>query len=115
MHVRRVRTAAVAGAAAVVALATAAAAAPTDPPAGPPAVASAPSSLVGLTPELPPDVIAASSAPGSHWQPEKAVYGSASHDDIAIPGVGGTTIRVNEIYPTLADGSPAPGKFPVVM
>ena len=119
MYVRRARTAAVVGAAAVVALATAAAAATgapaADPPAGPPAVASAPTSLVGLTPEVPPDVIAASSAPRSHWQPEKAIYGTASHDDIAIPGAAGTTIRVNEIYPTLADGSPAPGKFPVVM
>ena len=39
----------------------------------------------------------------------------ASINDIAIPGAGGTSIRVNEIYPTLASGAPAPGKFPVLM
>ena len=75
-----------------------------SPPAGAPAVESAPSSLVGLDPELPPSVIAASSARGSHWKPEQAIYGTASTNDIAIKGAGGTTIRVNEIYPTTASG-----------
>ncbi len=85
------------------------------PPPGAPAVESAPSSLTGLSPELPPDVIAASAAPGSTWTPESAVYGTGSVNDIAVPGAGGTTIRVNEIYPTLASGAPAPGKFPVLL
>ena len=85
------------------------------PPAGAPAVESAPSSLVGLDPELPAGVIAASAAPGSHWKPEKAVYGTASTNDIAVKGVGGTTIRVNEIYPTTASGKAAPGPFPVLL
>jgi len=85
------------------------------PPPGAPAVESAPSSLTGLSPELPADVIAASAAPSSTWTPESAVYGTASVNDIAIAGAGGTTIRVNEIYPTLASGAPAPGKFPVLM
>src|ERR1700759_2532554 len=67
-----------------------------SPPPGAPAVESAPSSLVGLNPELPPDVVSASAAPGSRWTPEKAVYGSASTNDIAVKGAGGTTIRVNE-------------------
>ena len=44
-----------------------------SPPAGAPAVESAPSSLVGLDPQLPAGVVAASAAPGSHWTPEKAV------------------------------------------
>jgi putative CocE/NonD family hydrolase len=86
-----------------------------SPPAGAPAVESAPSSLVGLDPELPQAVVAASSARGSHWKPEKAVYGTASTNDIAIKGAGGTTIRVNEIYPTTASGQPAKGRFPVLL
>ena len=86
-----------------------------SPPAGAPAVESAPSSLVGLDPELPAGVVSASAAPGSHWTPEKAVYGTASTNDIAIKGAGGTTIRVNEIYPTTASGAPAKGPFPVLL
>jgi hypothetical protein len=86
-----------------------------SPPPGAPAVESAPSSLTGLSPELPGGVTAASAAPGSTWKPESAVYGTASINDIAIPGAGGTTIRVNEIYPTVASGAAAPGKFPVLM
>src|SRR5579875_3606627 len=86
-----------------------------SPPSGAPAVESAPSSLTGLSPQLPASVIAASAARGSHWKPEKAIYGTASKNDIAIAGAGGTKIRVNEIYPTLASGKPAPGRFPVLL
>jgi putative CocE/NonD family hydrolase len=85
------------------------------PPPGAPAVEAAPSSLVGLSPELPPSVISASAAPGSKWTPEKAAYGTASSNDIALQGADGTTIRVNEIYPTSASGAPAPGPFPVLL
>jgi predicted acyl esterase len=60
-------------------------------------------------------VIAASAAKGSRWKPEKAIYGSASTNDIKINGAGGTTIRVNEIYPTTASGKPAKGPFPVLL
>jgi hypothetical protein len=45
---------------------------------GAPAVQSAPSSLVGAEPQIPDDVVKASSAPGSTWTPEKPVYGTAS-------------------------------------
>ncbi len=86
-----------------------------SPPAGAPAVESAPSSLVGLDPSLPAGVVAASAAPGSHWTAEPAAYGTASTNDIAIKGAGGTTIRVNEIYPTTASGAPAKGPFPVLL
>ncbi len=85
-----------------------------SPPAGAPAVESAPSSLVGLSPQLPADVIAAS-ARGKRWHPGKAVYGTASKNDISIEGAGGTKIRVNEIYPTTASGKPASGRFPVLL
>jgi putative CocE/NonD family hydrolase len=84
-------------------------------PAGAPAVESAPASLTGISPQLPAGVIAASAARGSHWTPEKAVYGSASINDIQLTGAGGTTISVNEIYPTNAAGKPAPGRFPVLL
>jgi hypothetical protein len=86
-----------------------------SPPPGAPAVESAPSSLVGLDPELPSGVISASSAPASKWTPDKAVYGTASINDIAVKGAGGTTIRVDEIYPTTASGNAAPGRFPVLL
>ncbi len=85
------------------------------PPPGAPAGESAPASLVGLDPQLPPGVIAASAAPSAHWHPEKAIYGTASINDLAIKGAGGTTIRVNEIYPTTASGKPAKGPFPVLL
>jgi uncharacterized protein len=99
----------------VVAASLSAGATEPSPPSGAPAVESAPSSLTGLDPELPAGVAAASAAPGSTWTPENALYGTASKNDIAIAGAGGTTIRVNEIYPTLASGAPAPGKFPVLL
>ena len=60
-------------------------------------------------------MIAASAARGSHWKPEQAVYGTASINDIPVKGAGGTTIRVNEIYPTTASGKPAKGPFPVLL
>jgi uncharacterized protein len=86
-----------------------------SPPPGAPAVESAPSSLVGLDPQLPPSVISASAARGSRWTPEQAIYGTASINDIKVKGAGGTTIRVNEIYPTTASGQPAKGPFPVLL
>ncbi len=82
---------------------------------GAPAVLSAPKSLVGLAPELPHSVIAAAGAPESGWRPGKARYGTASRNDIAVRGAAGTTIRVNEIYPTDRSGNPAKGKFPVIL
>jgi putative CocE/NonD family hydrolase len=85
------------------------------PPPGAPAVESAPSSLVGLDPELPAAVIRASAARWSHWKPEKAIYGTASINDIPVLGAAGTTIRVDEIYPTTANGRPAKGPFPVLL
>ena len=86
-----------------------------SPPPGAPAVESAPSSLVGLDPELPAGVVSASAAPGSQWTAEKAIYGTGSTNDIALKGAGGATIRVNEIYPTTSSGAPAKGPFPVLL
>jgi hypothetical protein len=85
------------------------------PGTGAPAVLSAPKSLVGLSPVLPTTVVRSAASRNSHWHPGRARYGSASHNDIAVQGAGGTTIRVNEIYPTTASGKPAKGKFPVLL
>jgi len=114
LRVRAVALTTIVCAGAALSSATARAVVPSPPP-GAPAVESAPPSLVGLNPQLPPDVISASAAPGSRWTPEKAVYGSASTNDIAVTGADGTTIRVNEIYPTTASGQPATGPFPVLL
>ena len=112
---RALPTAAIAAVVAAVSGASPAGAVVPAPPAGAPAVESAPSSLVGLTPQLPPGVTSASAARGSHWKPETAIYGTGSTNDIPVRGAGGTTIRVNEIYPTTASGQPAPGPFPVLL
>ncbi|HVT65944.1 MAG TPA: CocE/NonD family hydrolase [Mycobacteriales bacterium] len=95
-------------------LPAASAAAPTALPSDGPKVLDAPASLVGLAPTLPDGVVRSSTSPHSTWHPGKAIYGTASHNNIAVRGAGGTTIRVNLIYPT-THGKPAKGKFPVVM
>jgi putative CocE/NonD family hydrolase len=97
------------------ALSSSASAATPAPDPGAPAVESAPASLIGLDPTLPAGVVSSSAARGSGWQPEKATYGTGSKNDIALQGAGGTTIRVNEIYPTTASGAPAKGPFPVLL
>jgi putative CocE/NonD family hydrolase len=112
---RLATTAATLSSAAMIAWAAPAGAVVPSPVPGAPAVESAPSSLTGLSPELPSGVQTASAAAGSHWKAEPASYGTGSSDDITIAGAGGTPIRVNEIYPTLANGQPAPGPFPVLM
>ena len=69
-----------------------------------------------LQPELPASVIAASFGPGSHWQPEHAVYGTGSQNDIPVTMSDGTVLRVNVIYPTdPKTGKAAPGPFPVLL
>src|SRR6266550_256056 len=69
-----------------------------------------------LSPQLPASVIAASFGPGSHWQPEKAVYGTASQNDVPVTMTDGTVLRVNVIYPTdPKTGAAAKGPFPVLL
>jgi putative CocE/NonD family hydrolase len=81
-----------------------------------PAAPSASGGTAAVSPELPPDVIAASFGPGSHWQPEKAVYGTSSQDDVPVTMRDGTVLRVNVISPTdPATGRPAAGPFPVLL
>src|SRR5205807_6035366 len=49
-----------------------------------PAAAGTPSGTAAVTPELPSDVVRASFGPHSTWQPEHAVYGSTSTDDVPV-------------------------------
>jgi putative CocE/NonD family hydrolase len=84
-------------------------------PAGPAAAAPA-AGMSAVAPELPSDVVRASFAPGSTWQPEHAVYGTTSTDDVPVTMADGTVLRVDVIYPTdPATGRPATGPFPVVL
>ncbi len=69
-----------------------------------------------VAPDVSPDVVAASSAPGSRWQPEPAEYGTASHEDVPVTMSDGTVLRVNIIYPTdPRTGQEAAGTFPVLL
>lgn len=69
-----------------------------------------------LNPELPASVIAASFAPGSHWKPDPAVYGTTSRNDLPVTMHDGTVLRVDVIYPTdPKTGAVARGPFPVLL
>jgi putative CocE/NonD family hydrolase len=91
------------------------------PAASPPAAvvspaAAAPNPVTAATsPEIPKSVVRASAARGKHWKPQKARYGTASHNDLGITMKDGTVIRANVIYPTTANGKEAKGKFPVLL
>jgi putative CocE/NonD family hydrolase len=92
------------------AVAVSAAASPAVP------AAAAPNPVSGaLSPEIPKSVMKASAARGHHWKPQRARYGTASHNDRAITMKDGTVIRANVIYPTKASGKPAKGPFPVLL
>ncbi len=101
-------------AAAVLACASAGYAAQSLPATGPGPGSS--QGMTALNPELPHGVIAASFAPGSHWHPGKAVYGTTSVDDLPVTMKDGTVLRVNVVYPTdPKTGKVAKGPFPVLL
>ena len=93
--------------------------------AGATAVAILPSAVSGssVPPErtpigapVPADVLAASAAPGSTWQPEAAIYGVGKHADQPVRMSDGTILRADVYYPTdKTTGQPATGPFPVVL
>jgi len=84
-----------------------------------PGTAGAPGTVGGtsaLSGSPPPDVVAASAAPGSRWQPEAATYGAGADNDVPVTMSDGTVLRVNIIYPTdLKTGQEAAGPFPVLL
>lgn len=65
-------------------------------------------------PALPPEVMAASAAPGRAWTPEAARYGVGSELNLPVTMADGTVLRADVYYPTTG-GTAAPGPFPVVM
>ncbi len=63
---------------------------------------------------LPPDVAAASAAPGHPWSPEAATYGVGETQNIGVTMSDGTILRADVYFPTTG-GTAAPGPFPVIM
>jgi len=84
-------------------------------PAGASTGSTSPTSVSQLGTSIPADVIAASSAPGSTWQPEAATYGVGKTLDEPVTMSDGTVLRADVYYPTDANGQAASGPFPVVL
>ncbi|HEU5033537.1 MAG TPA: CocE/NonD family hydrolase, partial [Mycobacteriales bacterium] len=51
----------------------------------------------------------------SGWQPRAATYGVHVTEDVPVTMSDGTVLRVNVYRPARDDGSPAPGRFPVIL
>ena len=64
---------------------------------------------------IPKDVIRASAAPGSDYQPGPAKYGVGKTVDEPVTMKDGTVLRADVYYPTDSSGQQAAGKFPVVL
>ncbi|MGZ4493213.1 MAG: CocE/NonD family hydrolase [Nocardioides sp.] len=67
--------------------------------------------LLGLTA---PTAAAATGTP-SGWTARPATYGVAVTQDVRVTMSDGNVLRVNVYRPARADGSPAPGRFPVIL
>src|SRR5690349_6616130 len=52
---------------------------------------------------------------GSGWQPRPASYGVHETQDVKIRMSDGTVLRADVYRPADADGSPAAGRFPVIL
>jgi putative CocE/NonD family hydrolase len=62
------------------------------------------------------DAIRASAAPGHHWQPGPARYGTKVVRGVPVPMRDGTILRANVAYPTdKATGAIAAGRFPTLL
>jgi hypothetical protein len=70
----------------------------------------------GLGQPIPPDVLAASAAPGHHWKPGAEVYGVGKTTDRPVRMQDGTVLRADVYYPTDPQTKQrARGRFPVVL
>ncbi len=49
------------------------------------------------------------------WRPGPEIYGVGETESVEIPMSDGTVLRANVRYPTAADGTPAPGPFPIML
>ncbi|MGN6574772.1 MAG: CocE/NonD family hydrolase [Nocardioides sp.] len=76
-----------------------------------PAVASA---TAGAATATGPTTGQAGDAP-SGWEPRPATYGVHVTEDVPVTMSDDTVLRVNVSRPARADGSPAPGRFPVIL
>ena len=87
------------------------------------AAAFAPGTVSGVPQErtpigapVPADVLAASAAPGSTWQPEPAAYQVGKTPDVPIRMSDGTILRADVYWPKdAATGQQAAGTFPVLL
>jgi putative CocE/NonD family hydrolase len=62
------------------------------------------------------EAIAASAAPGHHWQPGPATYGVSRRNGVAVRMADGTVLRADIATPADPDtGRPAAGPFPVLL
>jgi putative CocE/NonD family hydrolase len=69
----------------------------------------------GLSPTSASAAPPATAAAGAGWQERPAQYGVHVTEDVPVTMSDGTRLRVNVYRPADADGSPAPGRFPVVV
>lgn len=84
------------------------------------AAALSASLLAGGTAALPAltsPVVAATSttAPASGWKARPATYGVSTTKDVALKMSDGVVLRADVLRPARADGTPAPGRFPVIV
>jgi putative CocE/NonD family hydrolase len=73
------------------------------------AAAAAPTVLA-----IPPDVAAASAAPGHPWSPEPPTYAVGELNNLPVTMSDGTILRADVFYP-MTRGAEATGPFPVLM
>ena len=71
-----------------------------------------PASAAPASPRL---ATSAADAPPSGWTPRPATYGVTVERDVPVTMSDGVTLRVDVYRPAEADGSPAPGRFPVIL
>src|SRR4051812_35012646 len=54
-------------------------------------------------------------APAHGWQPRKATYGVNKQTNVPIEMSDGVTLYADVLRPAQSDGTPAPGRFPVIL
>ena len=59
--------------------------------------------------------VLALAAPAHAWSPRPATYGVAKQSNVPITMSDGVRLYADVLRPALKDGSPAPGRFPVVL
>src|SRR3954451_16690035 len=60
-------------------------------------------------------LLALTAAPAHAWQPRKATYGVSKQTNVPIEMSDGVTLYADVLRPAQPDGSPGPGRFPVIL